>query len=87
MKSEETSNLWGDIEGRDKDGKLDEKVKTGLRALLSEKGSLAVNKMASALMVTDFPRNLEMIEKFLQQVERAVSRQVIIEAKILWKLP
>ena len=34
-------------------------------------------------MVTDFPRNLEMIEKFLQQVERAVSRQVIIEAKIL----
>lgn len=83
VKSEETSNLWGDIEGRDKDGKLDDKVKTGLRALLSEKGSLAVNKMASALMVTDFPRNLEMIEKFLQQVERAVSRQVIIEAKIL----
>jgi MSHA biogenesis protein MshL len=83
VRSEEVSNLWGDIEGRDKDGKLDDKVKTGLRALLSEKGSLAVNKMASALMVTDFPRNLEMIEKFLQQVERAVSRQVLIEAQIL----
>ena len=50
------SNLWSEIEGRDKDGKLDDKVKTGIRALLSEKGSLAVNKMASALMVTDFPR-------------------------------
>ena len=83
VKSEEVSNLWNEIEGRDLDGKLDDKVKTGLRALLSEKGALAVNKMASALMVTDFPRNLEMIEKFLQQVERAVSRQVIIEAKIL----
>jgi MSHA type pilus biogenesis protein MshL len=77
------SNLWGEIEGRDKDGKLDDKVKTGIRALLSEKGSLAVNKMASALMVTDFSKNLEVIEKFLQQVERAVSRQVIIEAQIL----
>jgi MSHA biogenesis protein MshL len=83
VKSEEVSNLWGEIEGRDKDGKLDEKVKTGIRALQSEKGSLAVNKMASALMVTDFSRNLEMIEKFLQQVERAVIRQVIIEAQIL----
>ena len=83
MKSEEVSNLWNEIEGRDLDGKLDDKVKTGIRALLSEKGALAVNKMASALMVTDFPRNLETVEKFLQQVERAVSRQVIIEAKIL----
>ncbi len=83
VKSEEVSNLWNEIEGRDLDGKLDDKVKTGIRALLSEKGALAVNKMASALMVTDFPRNLEMVEKFLQQVERAVSRQVIIEAKIL----
>ena len=83
VKSEEVSNLWSEIEGRDKDGKLDDKVKTGIRALLSEKGSVAVNKMASALMVTDFPKNLETIEKFLQQVERAVSRQVIIEAQIL----
>ena len=83
VRSEEVSNLWGEIEGRDKDGKLDDKVKTGIRALLSEKGSLAVNKMASALMVTDFSKNLEVIEKFLQQVERAVSRQVIIEAQIL----
>ena len=83
VKSEEVSNLWADIEGRDKDGKLDDKVKTGIRALLSEKGSVAVNKMASALMVTDFPRNLEMVEKFLQQVERAVSRQVLIEAQIM----
>ena len=83
VRSEEVSNLWGEIEGRDKDGKLDDKVKSGIRALLSEKGSLAVNKMASALMVTDFSKNLEMIDKFLQQVERAVSRQVIIEAQIL----
>jgi MSHA type pilus biogenesis protein MshL len=83
VKSEEVSNLWGDIEGRDKDGKLDDKVKTGIRALLSEKGSVAVNKMASVLMVTDFSKNLDIIEKFLQQVERSVSRQVIIEAQIL----
>ena len=83
VKSEEITNLWNEIEGRDKDGKLDDKVKTGIRALLSEKGSLAVNKLACALMVTDFPRNLEMVEKFLQQVERTVNRQVIIEAKIL----
>ncbi len=83
VKSEEVSNLWSEIEGRDKDGKLDDKVKTGIRALLSEKGSVAVNKLASVLMVTDFSQNLEMVEKFLQQVERAASRQVIIEAQIL----
>jgi MSHA biogenesis protein MshL len=83
VKSEEITNLWNEIEGRDKDGKLDDKVKTGLRALLSEKGSLAVNKLACTLMVTDLPRNLDVVEKFLQQVERTVNRQVIIEAKIL----
>jgi MSHA biogenesis protein MshL len=83
VKSEEITNLWSEIEGRDKDGKLDDKVKTGLRALLSEKGSMAVNKLACTLMVTDLPRNLEVVEKFLQQVERTVNRQVIIEAKIL----
>jgi len=83
VKSEEVSNLWSEIEGRDKDGRLDEKVKSGIRALLSEKGSVAVNKMASVLMVTDFSQNLEIVEKFLQQVERVASRQVIIEAQIL----
>ncbi|MBI5586388.1 MAG: secretin and TonB N-terminal domain-containing protein [Deltaproteobacteria bacterium] len=83
VKSEETTNLWNEIEGRDKDGKLDDKIKTGLRALLSERGSLAVNKLACTLMVNDLPRNLEMVEKFLQQVERTVNRQVIIEAKII----
>jgi MSHA biogenesis protein MshL len=77
------TNLWNEIEGRDKDGKLEEKVKTGLRALLSEKGALAVNKLACTLMVNDFPRNLEMVERFLQQVERTVNRQVSIEAKII----
>lgn len=83
VRSEEVTNLWNEIEGRDREGKLDDKVKTGLRALLSEKGTLAVNKLACTLMVSDFPRNLEMVEKFLKQVERAITRQVIIEAKIL----
>jgi MSHA biogenesis protein MshL len=83
VKSEEVTNLWYEIEGRDKDGKLDDKVRIGLRALLSEKGTLAVNKLACTLMVNDFPRNLEMVEKFLQRIERNVNRQVIIEAKII----
>jgi MSHA biogenesis protein MshL len=83
VKSEEITNLWNEIEGRDKDGKLDDKVRTGLRALLSEKGTMAVNRLAGTLMVNDFPRNLEIVEKFLQKIERTVNRQVIIEAKII----
>ena len=38
VKSEEMSNLWTDIEGRDKDGKLDDKVKTGFGPCFPRRG-------------------------------------------------
>ena len=37
VKKRRGSQSLDEIEGRDKDGKLDDKVKTGLRALLSER--------------------------------------------------
>lgn len=56
---------------------------TGLAALKSPAGTIVFNKMAGVIFVTDFPRNLEAIEIFLETVQNAVNRQVVIEAKFV----
>ena len=75
VESKDTADLWIDIEGKDEKG--------GIRPLLSKEGRMAVNKLSSSLIVTDYPDNLRSIEKFLQRIERVIHRQVLIEAKVL----
>ena len=41
------------------------------------------NQMAGLIFATDFPSNLDTIASFLEMVENAVSRQVVIEVKII----
>jgi len=70
VESKETADLWKDIQ-------------EGLKELLSEGGKLIVNKMASIIVVTDYPANLERVAEFLETVEGTVQRQVLIEARII----
>lgn len=68
--SAEVADLWKDIQ-------------EGLKELLSEGGKFIVNKMASVVVVTDYPSNLERVAEFLETLEGTIQRQVLIEARII----
>lgn len=68
--STDTVDLWADVE-------------KGLKSLLSPNGTITVNKTAGILAVTDFPRNLSRIAKYLELLEGSVQRQVMIEAHVV----
>jgi MSHA type pilus biogenesis protein MshL len=58
-------------------------VEVGVTALKSPTGSVIFNKMAGLIFVTDYPQNLNSIEIFLNFVQNAVNRQVVIEARFI----
>ena len=60
-----------------------EDVDAQLQLLKSDEGTVFFNQMAGLIFATDFPRNLDTIASFIEMVENAVSRQVVIEAKII----
>jgi len=66
----DTADLWTEIE-------------SGLKNLVSEGGKFVINKMAGAIVVTDFPHILKNVAKFLEEVEGSVQRQVMIQAKLV----
>jgi MSHA type pilus biogenesis protein MshL len=51
--------------------------------LKSANGRVILNRLAGLIFATDFPRNLDAIRIFLETVESAVHRQVVIEARIV----
>jgi MSHA biogenesis protein MshL len=63
----ETTNLLNDIQMQ-------------LDSLKSPTGRILYNRMAGVIFATDFPRNLDTIEIFLETIQNAVNRQVVIEA-------
>ncbi len=51
--------------------------------LLSTRGWAEINRMGGIILVRDRPSNLKAVEKFLDQIQSALRRQVVIEAKIV----
>jgi MSHA biogenesis protein MshL len=70
VKTEDKADLWAEL-------------KDGLKNLLSPEGKIMINKISSTLVVTDYPKVLQEIERFLNKVEEAVQRQIFIEAKVI----
>jgi MSHA biogenesis protein MshL len=70
VKTEDKADLWAEI-------------KDELKHILSPEGKILINKISSTLVVTDYPKVLREVERFLNKVEEAVQRQVFIEAKII----
>ena len=70
LSGSETTNLLQDVQ-------------TGLDALKSADGKIIYNRMAGIIFATDYPRNLDAMQSFLESVQNAVHRQVVIEAKIV----
>jgi len=66
----ETTNLLTDVE-------------TGLNSLKSANGKFVFNRMAGLVFATDLPKNLDAMGLFLETIEGAVHRQVVIEAKVV----
>ncbi len=66
--------------------KIDAALKPSQReggSLLSEQGNASINRMAGTIMVTDRPKHLKLVERFLDCINQALHRQVVIEAKIV----
>jgi len=82
-----TTQVKGQFEVKGEEEKksvnLWEQIELGIQGLLSEEGRMVVNRASGTIMVTDFVPQVERIERFLQEIEESLSRQVFIEAKII----
>src|SRR4029450_5572594 len=56
---------------------------TGVRTLLSERGTFNVDRKAGLLQVRDFPERLERVSLYLDAVHDRVHRQVQIDARVI----
>ncbi len=70
VKTEDKADLWLEI-------------REELKNFLSPEGKIVINKVSSTLVVTDYPKVLRQVERFLDKVEESVQRQVYIEAKVI----
>jgi MSHA biogenesis protein MshL len=55
----------------------------GGQGLLSEQGRMQINRLSGTIMITDRRENLILIEEYFDELEKVLSRQITIEAKIL----
>lgn len=67
--------IFGDASGKKDENGFSRGDKTGRK--------LVVNEMAGVVFVTDYPDNIERVRAFLGDIERAVRRQVMIQAHII----
>ena len=58
-------------------------VEEDLATLSSPEGSLVYNRIAGLIFATDFRENLDAIGTYLELIQNAVNRQVVIEARII----
>jgi MSHA type pilus biogenesis protein MshL len=77
VEDEEDLDIWKKIEES-----LGPSMQQG-NSLLSEQGRADINRLAGTIVVTDRPKQLQMIEQYLDRVNDALHRQVVIEAKIV----
>lgn len=70
VSSADSVDFWGDLE-------------KNLGNLISKEGRVVVNKTAGIVAVTDLPRNLQRVARYIELIEGSVQRQVIIEAHIV----
>ena len=70
VRTDDKADLWTEI--RDE-----------IKNILSPEGKILINKMSSTLVVTDYPKILREVERFINKVEESVQRQVYIEARVI----
>jgi MSHA biogenesis protein MshL len=58
-------------------------METAVNSLKSSDGKVVFNKTAGLVFATDYPRYLDQVGLFLETIQTAVHRQVMIEAKVI----
>ncbi len=58
-------------------------IEENLKGLLSDRGKYVLNKFTGTLVVTDRRANVEKVAEFIEKLRREISKQVLIEAKIV----
>ena len=58
-------------------------VEEGMESIISSEGKYFISKLAGMVTVTDRKRNLNMAERFIQELKSALARQVLIEAEVV----
>ncbi|MFP4128475.1 MAG: secretin and TonB N-terminal domain-containing protein, partial [Desulfonatronovibrio sp.] len=53
------------------------------QSLLSDAGQAQINKMAGVIVVTDRPENIKRVAQYLDELEKVLRRQVLIEARLV----
>jgi len=53
------------------------------KKLLSPEGNVFVNSQANMVVVTDYPKHIKTVAKYLEGIEAVVHRQVMIEARVV----
>lgn len=70
-------DVWKQIENALKS------AEEGVGGLLSAQGRAQINRMAGTIIVTDRRENILLVEKYLNEIEASLKRQVVLEAKIV----
>ncbi len=60
-----------------------EQVEKNLKELLSKNGKFSLNKFTGVLIVTDKRKNIKKVEQFIKNLKKEITKQVLIEAKIV----
>ena len=68
--SSDVVDLWGSMEKE-------------LTNFVSKEGKVVANRTAGIVAVTDYPKNIQRVARYIELIEGSVQRQVIIEAKIV----
>lgn len=58
-------------------------LKTNIKGLISKDGKFTLDEAGGILMVTDHPKNIRDITKYINAISASYRRQVMIEAKII----
>jgi len=74
-----------EVKGEEEKASVDlwKQIENGIKGILSKQGEMTVNRATGIIMVTDFVDRVKKIEQFLNEIKNSLSRQVLIEAKII----
>lgn len=60
-----------------------EDVERNVKTLLSSSGSVSLNRVGGVMLVTDSPVVLACVEKFIDELNKRVSRQILVDVKVV----
>ncbi|MCK5098630.1 MAG: hypothetical protein KAR45_11040, partial [Desulfobacteraceae bacterium] len=85
IEDETSLNIWKKIKAilTSGEGNKNTGGEGKVTGLLSEIGKATIDSASGTILVIDRPYNLDLVESFLSKMENSLTRQVVIEAKIM----